>query len=230
MKKIFLVSFISLLILQIIGCTKNKETNSSFFKYNSEQIFIQDLHKLKIVKHLNDNLYSFVFIEDSIPYLDKEDSLFYINLRDNKSILFYNSNLYQNTGFILYGDLIKKDFNLVRTYTINDASAYYLNGNIILRIEESVHPLITQNSYFLMNNSSNYPLNNNIKILTKGSYWLPDSTGIFNEYVDMQIKDSLSENNIYLKGIIKNNIEKLKWDSIKIINENKIISKKVKAE
>lgn len=199
MKKIISYGLILYCIFQI-GCKDGTLVNK-IERLQPEQICIKDFPKTEILKHLKDNIYSFTFIEDSIPYIDGEDSLFQIVLKDKTSILYYNSSLYQNTAFIILGDLECKEFKLFRTNTIIKASAYYLdNKNVLFEIEEFIHPLISQNSYFiltpLLSESDEIP---NISLLSKGSYWLPDSAGIFSSSEYWYILNNKSKNKCYCK-------------------------------
>lgn len=244
MKKIIFYSLILCYIFQI-GC-KDATLVNKMERLQPEQIFIKDFPRPEILKHLRDNVYSFTFIEDSIPYIDGEDSLFQIVLKDKTSILYYNSSMYRNTAFIILGDLDGKEFKLFTTNTIMKASAYYLNNkNVLFEIEEFIHPLISQNSYFLLppllsESDKIY----NISSLSKGSYWLPDSTGVFSEFIDVHLQDSVSNSSIYIKGLLKGDyiidsvmvrdrgfiisdyLRKLQWDSINIL-QSQIINQQI---
>lgn len=244
MKKIIFYGSILYCIFQF-GC-KDATLVNKMERLQPEQIFIKDFPRSEILKHLRDNVYSFTFIEDSIPYIDGEDSLFQIVLKDKTSILYYNSSLYQSTAFILLGDLDGKEFKLFRTNTIKKVSAYYLdNKNVFFEIEEFIHPLLSQNSYFiltpLLSESDEIP---NISLLSKGSYWLPDSTGVFSESIDVHLQDSVSNSSIYIKGLLKrdciidsikvrdrrfiisDSLRKLQWDSINIL-QSQIINQQI---
>ena len=229
------------IIITFTGCCRNEK--SAVFEVKPEYVPIEELLKCNLVKNIRDDLYCFPFENDSLPYVI-QDSVFKLILKDNFSILYYNSSLYKNNGYIIYSDYNKKRAEVFMTNRIENATGYYMSNNTLFRIKEAVEPpFINQYRYFIFT-PFEFSSFTNFSVISEGAYLLPDSiTNIFNPVVSLKIQDSILYDKIMLKGtingiyfndsvIIDNSdfiaskqLIELRWDSLKILQRKGIWNK-----
>lgn len=176
----------------------------------SEYVCDEVLSEFEFIKPYKDNYYTLSFEEDTIPYIVGTDSLFRFNLCGDGFCMYYNTDVFRNTGLVLMGDERRKEVAVIYTGIIDSADAYIADRYIIIRIKERLEsfgsPSVINTKYIVssLDNDSIIVLT----LLSNYSAWLDSSR--------IALLDEFSFPEIHMHGII----DDLSVDFIILITED----------
>ena len=171
---------------------------------------IEDLSEFKFFKPFKDDIYILAFQEDTLSLLWGSDSVGKIDIDSNRFVLFYNSELLKETGFVIWGDKRNRTVHILQTGRQYYMECFKSTDKILLRIVEDIADLLNPPLYKVIYvlPSFDYEASNTIKILSS-SFVLLGESGV-------EISDSLVSNQIVVKG----NYDDMQIDDVIKIKED----------
>jgi hypothetical protein len=178
-------------------CTGQNTVNTAMRQLQPEYLSVNKLHEWDFIKAKGNDLYAFSFREDSLHYV-ATDSLYKINVNDEMYILYYNSCLLRNTGFIIYGTYKNREVHIIQTGKILSCEACIINQKLLLKTVENLYvfafdnPQVLNTDYFLFSLIT-HSLQDDFSVLSKASVLL--------DTLKIQLQTKLSGNMIFVNGI-----------------------------
>ncbi len=185
------------------------------------------LNELKIIKPFKKNIFTLNIKNNNIPYVNMMDSVFYVKVNDDDFIMYYNSSMVNDAGYLLYGSFKNKMIKYINTEYIIDSKILINNRYLILKLTENInnYPIVLRTSYFCVSRLKFSNLNY-VSFISESNFLYPNKEKKMTNVNDLEINSLLIDNFISIKGIVNECVNFS--DTIKINDGNFEISPKLK--